>query len=115
LYIFEIYKKDGKMDFECLDIENVDGFEWDSANIYKNEKKHGIHWSKIEEIFFNEPLLIYEDFKHSEDECRCYALGKTDDETLLFVVFTVRNNKIRVISARKMNKKERKIYYEKHS
>jgi len=103
------------MNFDCLDIEDIDGFEWDNGNIYKNENKHGIHWSKIEEVFFNEPLLVYEDLKHSKTECRCYVLGVTDDSTPLFVVFTIRNNKIRVISARKMNKKERKIYYENNS
>jgi len=100
------------MKFECLDIENIIGFDWDDANIYKNEKKHNVKWQEIEEIFFNEPLLITEDFKHSIDECRCYALGQTDDKKPLFVVFTIRKNKIRVISARKMNKKERKIYNE---
>ncbi len=103
------------MDFECLKTEELDGFDWDEGNRYKNEKKHDIHWSEIEEIFFNEPLLVYEDFKHSKDECRCYALGKTDRDYPLFVVFTVRGRKIRVISARKMNRQERRIYYEKDS
>ncbi|WP_456480441.1 BrnT family toxin [Nautilia sp.] len=98
------------MKFDCLVLDDVVGFEWDDGNIYKNEKKHGVKWQEIEVVFFNEPLLIYEDFKHSKDECRCYALGKTDDEKTLFVVFTKRNKKIRVISARKMNKKEKEIY-----
>jgi hypothetical protein len=98
------------MKFDCLVLDDIVGFEWDDGNIYKNEKKHGVKWQEIEEVFFNEPLLIYEDLKHSKDECRCYALGKTDDEKPLFVVFTKRNKKIRVISARKMNKKEREIY-----
>ena len=96
--------------FECLHLEDVDGFDWDEGNLYKNEKKHGIKWQEIEEIFFNEPLLIYEDEKHSQSENRCYVLGRTDENQRLFVVFTKRNCKIRVISARMMNKKERKIY-----
>lgn len=62
--------------------------------------------------FFNEPLLIDEDIKHSKNEYMWYAFGKTDNEIYLMVVFTVRNKLIRVISARKMNKKER-MYYEK--
>ena len=98
------------MGFDCLDVQDVVGFEWDEHNRFKNEKKHGVSWSEIEEVFFNMPLLIYEDTKHSADECRCYALGKTDDGTLLFVVFTLRHRRIRVISARKMNKKERVVY-----
>jgi len=98
------------MNFECLNIENIVGFDWDDGNIYKNEKKHGLKWQLIEEVFFNEPLLLLEDLKHSNNECRCFALGQTDDGTTLFVVLTKRVEKIRVISARHMNKKERTIY-----
>ena len=98
------------MEFDCLVINDITGFEWDDGNIYKNERKHGIKWQEIEEVFFNEPLLIYKDIKHSQSECRCYVLGKTDENKKLFVVFTKRNKKIRVISARKMNKKERDFY-----
>lgn len=101
------------MKFDCIDIESVVGFDWDDGNIYKNQKKHGIKWQVIEEIFFNNPLLLLEDTKHSSDECRCFALGKTDEGLRLFVVFTKRKNKIRVISARAMNQKERS-YYENH-
>ena len=77
------------MDFECLDVESVSGFDWDDGNIYKNEKKHGIKWQMIEEIFFNEPLLLLEDVRHSKEECRCFALGKTDESLKLLVVFTL--------------------------
>jgi uncharacterized DUF497 family protein len=105
------------MKFDCLTLDDVRGFDWDDGNIYKNEKKHGIKWQEIEEVFFNEPLLIYEDIKHSQNECRCYVLGVTDENKKLFVVFTKRNKKIRVISARIMNKKERAIYekYQKNT
>jgi hypothetical protein len=78
----------------------------------KNKLKHGLDFWRIEEMFFNKPLLIYEDNAQSEQECRCYALGKTDDGQLLFIAFTVRGEKIRVISARTMNKKERNYYEE---
>ena len=98
------------MGFECLNLEKITGFEWDEGNIVKNEKKHGIKFTFIEEVFFNDPLILLEDIKHSQNECRCFALGKTDNEKLLSVVFTIRDNKIRVISARPMSKKERKIY-----
>ena len=95
---------------DCFNIDEASGFDWDDGNIYKNEKKHGLKWQLIEEVFFNEPLLLLEDLKHSSHECRCFALGQTDDETTLFVVFTKRVEKIRVLSARQMNKKERSIY-----
>ena len=98
------------MHFECLNIENIVGFDWDDGNIYKNEKKHGLKWQLIEEVFFNVPLLVLEDLKHSKVECRCFALGRTDDSIYLFIVFTKRSEKIRVISARPMNRKERMIY-----
>jgi len=99
------------MDFECLDTENIIGFDWDDGNILKNEIKHNLKWQTIEEIFFNEPLVLLEDKKHSQEECRCAALGFTDNGMLITVVFTKRENKIRVISARPMSKKER-IFYE---
>jgi len=98
------------MEFDCLDLDNVIGFEWDEGNIHKNEDKHGLKWTTIEEIFFNEPLLIVEDFKHSLKECRCVALGKNNFQDLITVIFTVRKKHIRVISARAMSKKERIVY-----
>jgi uncharacterized DUF497 family protein len=98
------------MSFDCLYFDDVIGFEWDSGNIYKNFDKHGISWQEIEEIFFNEPLLIQKDIKHSQNEERCFVLGKTDSGIKLFVAFTKRDKKIRAISARKMTKKEKAIY-----
>jgi len=98
------------MNFDCLDVESIVGFEWDEGNIHKNEKKHGLKWTTIEEVFFNEPLLIVEDFKHSLGECRCVALGQNDYKELITVIFTIRDNHIRVISARVMSKKEKVIY-----
>lgn len=95
---------------DCLDIEMVIGFDWDDGNVYKNKDKHGLDYWIIEEIFFNNPLLLHQDEKHSMEESRCYALGCSDNGEKLFVVFTLRNRKIRVISARLMNKKERTIY-----
>ena len=103
------------MDYDCLEIDKIIGFDWDEGNILKNENKHNIKWQTIEEVFFNEPLILLEDKKHSSKvECRCAALGKIDDGRLLSVIFTIRNHKIRVISARMISKKERK-FYEEHT
>lgn len=68
--------------------------------------------AETEQVFFNDPLLLLEDSKHSQREKRNHALGKTDEGRLLHITFTLRNagEKIRVISARDMHKKERKIY-----
>jgi hypothetical protein len=98
------------MSYECMSFADIDGFDWDDGNRYKNQKKHGVSWQEIEEIFFNEPLLILEDKKHSVLEQRCYCLGQTDEKVKLFVVFTKRENKIRPISARRVTNKERAIY-----
>lgn len=86
------------------------GFEWDKGNIDKNWIKHKVSSSGCEQIFFNHPLLIRNDILHSKSEERYYALGKTDTKRFLFLVFTIRNNLIRVISARDMSRKEREAY-----
>jgi len=86
------------------------GFEWDEHNSEKNWRRHHVSPSECEQIFFNRPLVVVGDERHSEKENRFYALGHTDGERMLFVVFTVRLSLVRVISARDMNRKERKVY-----
>lgn len=86
------------------------GFEWDKHNSEKIKTKHGVTPFECEQVFFNLPLIAGGDEKHSETENRFYMLGQTDFGRLLFLVFTVRNDKLRVISARDMNKKERRLY-----
>jgi uncharacterized DUF497 family protein len=94
-------------------LNKVNGFDWDDANREKNWKKHKVSYLEAEQIFFNQPVYVFKDDKHSENESRWYCLGKTNQARKLFVVFTVRNSKIRVISARDMHKKEREIYAKK--
>ncbi|MBF0318192.1 MAG: BrnT family toxin [Nitrospirae bacterium] len=93
-------------------IDEVEGFEWDAGNMDKNILKHNVHRQECEEVFFNKPLSIREDTLHSKVESRYAAFGKTSNGRLLFVVFIIRNKKIRIISARDMSKKERKTYEE---
>ncbi len=90
----------------------VTGFSWDEGNSRKNAEKHGVSQSEAEAIFFNEPLLLLEDVRHSQTEARYHALGETDDARLLHITFTLRQGGtlIRVISARDMHRKERAIY-----
>jgi hypothetical protein len=89
-----------------------EGFEWDEHNAGKNWRRHRVAPSECEELFFNRPRVVADDARHSAQENRFYALGHTDAGRLLFVVFTVRQKKVRVISARDMNRKERKVYGE---
>ncbi|MBI5638806.1 MAG: BrnT family toxin [Nitrospirae bacterium] len=94
-----------------IDLRGIEGFEWDSGNTRKNEK-HGVTQTEAEQVFVNEPLLLLPDKKHSHGEPRFHALGKTNEERLLHVSFTLRSSgtKIRIISARAMHRKERSIY-----
>ena len=88
-------------------------FQWDRGNRDKNLIKHNVENWECEQVFFNRPLPVLDDPKHSASENRLAAFGKTDTERFLVVIFTKRENLIRVISARDMNKRERKFYNEK--
>ncbi|MEA2081123.1 MAG: BrnT family toxin [Elusimicrobiota bacterium] len=88
-------------------------FDWDPWNRDKIRERHGVEVYECEEVFFNRDLKILPDEAHSITEKRFYAYGMTDDGRLLFIVFTIRRRKIRMISARNMNKKERRWYHEK--
>jgi hypothetical protein len=93
-------------------IYDCDGFEWDEGNSEKNWYLHQVTDGECEEIFFNVPLLVAADTGHSQREQRYYVLGRTDANRWLFVAFTVRNRRIRVISARDMNEREARKYVE---
>ena len=97
-----------------MNFSEIIGFDWDEGNREKNWVKHKVAVYECEQIFFNDPLFVFEDTKHSESEQRHYALGQTNNERLLFISFTIRNNLIRIISTRPMSKNEKKLY-EKHS
>ena len=94
-----------------VDWTKITGFDWDAGNARKNEK-HGVSMAEAEQAFFNVPLLVLEDRRHSLREPRFHALGKTNDDRRLHVTFTIRGQgtRIRVISARDMHRKERTIY-----
>lgn len=92
-----------------LDFSTLEGFGWDSANL-KHIKKHDVDYRECEEAIFNKPFLVNKDDVHSHVEERYQALGKSNEERLLFLVFTMRKSSIRIVSARDQNKKERKKY-----
>jgi len=95
------------------EFDQFTGFQWDEGNINKNLDKHHIENWECEQIYFNEPLIILDDLKHSYVEIRWAAFGKTDAGRMLMVIFTKRGSLVRVISARDMKKKER-VFYEKN-
>ncbi len=90
----------------------VVGFDWDAGNARKSADKHSVTQSEAEEAFFNQPLLILEDPRHSFSEARFHALGRTDEDRRLHITFVLRREAtlIRVISARAMSARERLAY-----
>ena len=88
-------------------------FDWDKGNLEKSWEKHKVHFKEAEEVFFSKPLKIFPDKKHSKKENRYVAFGITNLKRKLTIIFIIRKNKIRVISARNQSKKERKEYVKK--
>jgi len=93
-----------------FDFSSIVGFDWDKGNKQKNWEKHRVDFRECEEVFFNRPLIVGEDRTHSTGEKRYYALGRSDAGRPLFLAFTIRNNMIRVISAREQMDQERQKY-----
>ena len=89
---------------------DVVGFEWDDGNKDKILNKHGVTMGECEEVFQDEKAQRFPDFRHSQHEVRNAILGVTKQGKLLRVSFTARRDRIRVISARPVNRKERKLY-----
>ena len=95
-----------------LEIPEPIAFEWDKFNTTKIRLKHGITSEEAEQPFFNDYWVQF-DTIHSSAEKRYQLLGTNNAGRLLFIVFTIRGNKIRIISARSANKKERNSYDQK--
>ena len=88
------------------------GFDWDTGNAPKVVGRHNVEPGECEQAFFHEPFVVSYDGTHSRAEPRWRALGRTAAGRQLFVVFTMRSTLIRVLAARDMNRKERRIYAE---
>ena len=86
------------------------GFDWDESNAAKNWERHKVTPEEAEDVFFQEPLIVRGDSRHSSSEKRFRAIGCTSRGRLLFIAFTIRRNLIRVISARDMNRREVEEY-----
>ncbi|HCB35173.1 MAG: hypothetical protein A2W52_04060 [Candidatus Taylorbacteria bacterium RIFCSPHIGHO2_02_49_25] len=88
-------------------------FEWDAGNRGKNLKKHGVTDAESEEAFFDSGKKIFKDVVHSEIEERSILVGQTKAGKMLFIAFTSRKTRIRIISSRPLNKKEKQLYGKK--
>ncbi|KAF0107022.1 MAG: hypothetical protein FD146_2132 [Anaerolineaceae bacterium] len=98
-----------------IDLNRIEGFDWDAGNREKNWQRHRVSTGECEEVFFNLPLLLRDSPGRSQTEPRFLALGQTNTSKQLFIAFAVRNEKIRVISARDMSQKERDLYEQSNS
>src|ERR1700759_354068 len=99
-----------------IDWKRIEGFDWDAGNSRKSADKHDVSQTEAEQVFFNEPLLVVEDARHSDQEPRFHALGRTDIDRALHITFTLRaqDRLIRVISARPMHRRERSLYEQEY-
>ncbi|EKD68266.1 MAG: hypothetical protein ACD_48C00003G0004 [uncultured bacterium] len=93
-----------------VDWSTIEGFEWDAGNREKNRHKHNVTTKECEEIFYNLPLYTVKDIYHSANEYRYKVLGQTNTRRLLAVAYTIRGERIRIISARDQSRSERKFY-----
>ena len=84
-------------------------FEWDDDKAAKNVKKHGVDFTDAAQVFFDENRIERRDKFHSDDEDRWQVIGMVEE--VLFVIYTEREDRTRIISARKAKPKERRIYY----
>jgi len=92
--------------------KNPHSFQWDKGNIDKNWLKHKITNQDCEKAFYDHHKRVLKDKMHSGKEAGYILLGKANKQ-ILFIVFTLRRNKVRVISARRINRKEKKLYAQK--
>lgn len=86
-------------------------FEWDEQKAKANRQKHRVSFELAQEIFLNEQVLSFEDNRFNYGEVREVALGAVEG-VVLYVVFTVREERIRIISARRAARKEAERYYD---
>jgi uncharacterized protein len=107
-----VYRRDILVDVSEREdpLDACSGFEWDEANTQKNWDRHRVSPEDAEDVFFNEPLVVRSDIRHSRREKRYFALGQTGGGRYLFVAFTIRRSLMRIISVRDMNRRERDAY-----
>jgi hypothetical protein len=86
------------------------GFQWDAGNADKNWDLHQVSQAECEQIFFNRPILVALDDTHSQGELRYAVLGRTNAGRRLSVIVTIRETLVRVISARDVSRRERRVY-----
>lgn len=85
-------------------------FEWDQWNRQKNEVKHGVSRVEAESAFFDAGYRLFRDQKHSLLEQRFILFGRSIENRILMIGFTLRGERVRVITARPASRRERAVY-----
>jgi uncharacterized protein len=100
-----------------MDLTRIEGFDWDDGNSRESVDRHDVSQAEAERVFVDPRLLVSADERHSTSEPRFHALGTTSAGRLLQISFTLRQSetRIRVISARDMNRKEKTLYEEEET
>jgi uncharacterized protein len=87
-------------------------FQWDAAKAKANLRKHGVSFDEAASVFFDPLAVSGNDPDHSTDESRFITFGLSSRGRLLAIIHTVRGESIRIISARRATRTERKLYEE---
>ena len=87
-------------------------FEWDVNKATANIAKHGVSFAEAATVFRDPIAAIFDDEDHSDEELREIIIGHSDRNRLLLVYFTERDDTIRIISARRATRRERRDYEE---
>ena len=111
-YFLPIYPLDNKLQHIYNVNMNSISFSWDDRKNKANQAKHKVSFEEAKSVFFDESAIEYYDPDHSKSEDRFLMLGFSYKVRVLVVSFTLRKEEaeIRIISARKATKTERKAY-----
>lgn len=88
----------------------LDVFEWDEDKAVDNEHKHGVTFEEAASCFYDPHQTAFYDPDHSEEEDREILIAHSEQGRLLLVVYTLRGEAIRIISARRTTRKETRDY-----
>ena len=89
-------------------------FEWDEDKAVSNHEKHGVSFEEASTVFDDPLAIVFNDLDRSINEQRFIIIGESKDDELLFVVYTERNDKFRIIGAREATRRERRWYEERN-
>jgi uncharacterized DUF497 family protein len=86
-------------------------FEWDDQKSIINNFKHGFNFDQVTEVFDDDQAVMFLDDRKDYRETREAIIRKIKGVLIILVIYTERNHRIRIISARRANKKEKQVYY----